>query len=146
MEYAIELLETPILMVLGHERCGAVTAAVKNSPLPGQISTFVEAILPAIRTGTDPLVPRVQPHRLAIHCPNDRTSPDIDRSHFGRTNRNRSDLRHALSAEWHMDHYRIVSIVVTSLLLQTRILRGFLGEGHRHFSSDLVVATRGICQ
>ncbi len=48
LEYAIELLETPILMVLGHERCGAVTAAVQNGPLPGEIGTFVQAILPAV--------------------------------------------------------------------------------------------------
>ncbi|PSN11872.1 carbonic anhydrase [filamentous cyanobacterium CCT1] len=48
IEYAVELLSTPLLMVLGHERCGAVTAAVENGPLPGQISTFVDAILPAI--------------------------------------------------------------------------------------------------
>ncbi|MEA5462276.1 carbonic anhydrase [Leptothoe sp. PORK10 BA2] len=48
LEYAIELLETPILMVLGHERCGAVTAAVQNKPLPGDIGTFVQAILPAV--------------------------------------------------------------------------------------------------
>jgi len=39
---------TPVLMVLGHERCGAVTAAVKNQALPGEISSFVEAILPAV--------------------------------------------------------------------------------------------------
>lgn len=48
LEYAIELLETPVLIVLGHERCGAVTAAVQNNPLPGDISTFVQAILPAV--------------------------------------------------------------------------------------------------
>ncbi|MGG6237872.1 carbonic anhydrase [Nodosilinea sp. AN01ver1] len=48
IEYAVELLGTPLLMVLGHERCGAVTAAVENGPLPGQIGTFVDAILPAI--------------------------------------------------------------------------------------------------
>lgn len=48
LEYAVELLGTPLLMVLGHERCGAVTAAVENSPLPGQIGTFVDAILPAV--------------------------------------------------------------------------------------------------
>jgi carbonic anhydrase len=35
-------------MVLGHERCGAVTAAVKGKPLPGQISSFAKAIEPAI--------------------------------------------------------------------------------------------------
>ncbi|AFY37687.1 carbonic anhydrase [[Leptolyngbya] sp. PCC 7376] len=50
IEYAVELLESPILMVLGHERCGAVTAAVQNEPLPGDIGTFVEAILPALKS------------------------------------------------------------------------------------------------
>ena len=49
IEYAVALLGTPVLMVLGHERCGAVTAAVQNEPLPGDISTFVEAILPAVK-------------------------------------------------------------------------------------------------
>lgn len=48
IEYAVALLDTPVLMVLGHERCGAVTAAVKNEPLPGEISSFVKAILPAV--------------------------------------------------------------------------------------------------
>ncbi|MEX0272448.1 carbonic anhydrase [Leptolyngbyaceae cyanobacterium UHCC 1019] len=48
IEYAVALLGTPVVMVLGHERCGAVTAAVKNEPLPGQIGSFVQAILPAV--------------------------------------------------------------------------------------------------
>src|SRR5579883_242895 len=42
IEYAVALLGTPLLMVLGHERCGAVTAAVKNEALPGEIGTFVK--------------------------------------------------------------------------------------------------------
>lgn len=49
IEYAVVLLGTPLLMVLGHERCGAVTAAVQNQSLPGEISTFVKAILPAVK-------------------------------------------------------------------------------------------------
>ena len=53
IEYAVTLLNTPLLMVLGHERCGAVTAAVKNDPLPGDISTFVRAILPAVKRVKD---------------------------------------------------------------------------------------------
>ncbi|MDX2098912.1 MAG: carbonic anhydrase [Leptolyngbyaceae cyanobacterium bins.59] len=48
VEYAVALLGTPVLMVLGHERCGAVTAAVKNEALPGEIGSFVNAILPAL--------------------------------------------------------------------------------------------------
>ena len=48
IEYAA-LLGTPLVLVLGHERCGAIMAAVQNKPLPGEISTFVEAILPAAK-------------------------------------------------------------------------------------------------
>ncbi|BAY89169.1 MULTISPECIES: carbonic anhydrase [unclassified Tolypothrix] len=48
IEYAVTLLGSPLLMVLGHERCGAVTAAVQNEVLLGDISTFVKAIKPAV--------------------------------------------------------------------------------------------------
>ena len=50
LEYAAAMLGTPLIMVLGHERCGAVTAAVQGKPLPGQISSFAKAIEPAITT------------------------------------------------------------------------------------------------
>ncbi|MEH1766819.1 carbonic anhydrase [Nostoc sp.] len=49
IEYAVVLLGSPLLMVMGHERCGAVTAAVKKESLPGDISTFVQAIKPALK-------------------------------------------------------------------------------------------------
>ena len=48
VEYAVAVLGTPLLMVLGHERCGAVTAAVKGERLPGQMGAFVQAIKPAL--------------------------------------------------------------------------------------------------
>lgn len=48
IEYAVVLLNTPLLMVLGHERCGAVTAAVQQEALPGEIGAFVKPILPAV--------------------------------------------------------------------------------------------------
>lgn len=53
IEYAVALLDTPVLMVLGHERCGAVTAAVQNESLPGEIGSFVKAILPAVERVKD---------------------------------------------------------------------------------------------
>ncbi|MFQ4142213.1 carbonic anhydrase [Chlorogloeopsis sp. ULAP02] len=49
IEYAVALLGTPLLMVLGHERCGAVTAAVQNEALLGDIGTFVKAIKPVVK-------------------------------------------------------------------------------------------------
>jgi carbonic anhydrase len=53
IEYAVALLGTPLLMVLGHERCGAVTAAVQNQALLGEIGSFVKAIKPAVERVKD---------------------------------------------------------------------------------------------
>jgi carbonic anhydrase len=48
LEYAVVVLKTKLIVVLGHERCGAVTAAVAREPLPGAIGSLVEAIAPGI--------------------------------------------------------------------------------------------------
>jgi carbonic anhydrase len=48
IEYAVLELGTPLIFVLGHERCGAVTAAVNGKAVPGKISTLVAAIKPAV--------------------------------------------------------------------------------------------------
>ncbi|MEH2150243.1 carbonic anhydrase [Nostoc sp.] len=53
IEYAVVLLGSPLLMVMGHERCGAVTAAVQNESLLGDIGTFVKAIKPALKRVKD---------------------------------------------------------------------------------------------
>lgn len=55
LEYAAALLNTPLIMVLGHERCGAVTAAVQGKPLPGQIGSFAKAIKPVVAEVKDKL-------------------------------------------------------------------------------------------
>jgi carbonic anhydrase len=49
IEYAVEHLGTPLIMVLGHERCGAVTAAVDaNGKAEGNIGAIVKTISPAV--------------------------------------------------------------------------------------------------
>lgn len=48
LEYAVEVLGTRLIMMLGHERCGAVIAAVKREKLPGHISSFVTFVQPAL--------------------------------------------------------------------------------------------------
>jgi carbonic anhydrase len=50
VEYAVAVLGTRLIMVLGHERCGAVTAAVTGEAVPGSIGTLVKAITPAIKS------------------------------------------------------------------------------------------------
>lgn len=48
IEYAVAVLGSPLLMVLGHESCGAVGAAVKGDDLPGHLNSLVKAIAPAV--------------------------------------------------------------------------------------------------
>ncbi len=48
-EYAVAVLNTPLLMVLGHQKCGAVDAAIKGGNPPGMIGSLVFAISPAVK-------------------------------------------------------------------------------------------------
>ena len=48
IEYAVEHLGTRLIIVLGHERCGAVTAALAGSSAPGHINSLVRDIQPAV--------------------------------------------------------------------------------------------------
>lgn len=48
IEYAVDHLGVNLIMVLGHEKCGAVDATVKGGAAPGQIGKVVESIKPAL--------------------------------------------------------------------------------------------------
>jgi carbonic anhydrase len=51
-EYGVQVLNTPLLMVLGHQDCGAMSAAIKaikdNTTLPGHLPSLVTAMTPAV--------------------------------------------------------------------------------------------------
>lgn len=51
IEYAVDHLGTKLILVLGHERCGAVTAAMQGGDAPGNIKSVVDAIKPAVDKG-----------------------------------------------------------------------------------------------
>ena len=48
IEYAVEHLDVKLIVVLGHERCGAVDAAVKGGRLPGHLTKLIEEINPSV--------------------------------------------------------------------------------------------------
>jgi len=48
LEYGAEHLHIPLLVVLGHQNCGAVTAAVRGGPPEGHIAALVNLIKPAV--------------------------------------------------------------------------------------------------
>lgn len=51
IEYAVEHLETSLVVVLGHSCCGAVTATCQGNDLPGHIVDIAKRIRPAIDSG-----------------------------------------------------------------------------------------------
>jgi carbonic anhydrase len=48
IEYAVAHLETPLLVVMGHQHCGAVTAAVEGGEVLGHTGAFLTPIMPAV--------------------------------------------------------------------------------------------------
>lgn len=58
VEYAAEHLHTHYLLVLGHDACGAVTAAVEGGDAPTNVAALVGRIAPAVEAakarGADP--------------------------------------------------------------------------------------------
>ena len=60
LEYAVAVLHVPLIIVLGHDSCGAVLAAIDSqtadaTPLPPHIANLISRIVPAVRrvAGTD---------------------------------------------------------------------------------------------
>jgi carbonic anhydrase len=57
VEYAASTLNSSLIVVLGHDDCGAVKAAIdvvtKGKALPGQLNGFVDPIVPAVQAPKD---------------------------------------------------------------------------------------------
>ncbi|GAB2468839.1 carbonic anhydrase [Conyzicola lurida] len=54
LEYAVSVLKVPLIVVLGHDECGAVRAAIESQDedaplLPPHISHLISKIVPAVR-------------------------------------------------------------------------------------------------
>ncbi|MGH6935181.1 MAG: carbonic anhydrase [Methylocella sp.] len=52
LEHAVKFLGVPLVVVLGHSNCGAVSAAIKvvedNAELPGHLPELIQSIKPAV--------------------------------------------------------------------------------------------------
>jgi carbonic anhydrase len=53
LEYAVAVLGAPLVLVLGHDSCGALDAAIKSlrdgTTLPGQMPSLVAGVAPAVK-------------------------------------------------------------------------------------------------
>ena len=52
LEYATQVLGAPLILVLGHDQCGAVDATIKGKPLPGHIQDLANHLKPAVKLET----------------------------------------------------------------------------------------------
>lgn len=67
IEYGAEHLHTPLLVILGHEKCGAVTAALDTKGKPGgNIGAILKKIMPAVKTARKAKKDREETLNLAI--------------------------------------------------------------------------------
>jgi carbonic anhydrase len=48
LEFGTAVLGTKVIVVMGHERCGAVEATIKGNAVPGQIGSLLDAIRPSL--------------------------------------------------------------------------------------------------
>src|SRR4051794_14977360 len=57
LEYGVAVLNSPMILVLGHDSCGAVDATIKslkdNTTLPGHLPSLVNALAPAVKATKD---------------------------------------------------------------------------------------------
>lgn len=49
IEYAVDHLGTRLVVILGHSKCGAVTATVQGGEAHGHVGSIVKAIIPAVK-------------------------------------------------------------------------------------------------
>jgi carbonic anhydrase len=50
LEFGTLVLGAKVILVVGHENCGAVKAAITGGSLPGEIGSLTQAILPAVES------------------------------------------------------------------------------------------------
>ena len=79
IEYAVEHLGVRLIVVLGHERCGAVTAALAGPSAPGHINSLVRDIQPAVAATKgkegDKLANAIHENDAAVAAKNSQASP-----------------------------------------------------------------------
>ena len=79
IEYAVAVLNVPLIIVLGHDECGAVRAAIDSqaedsTPLPAHIANLISRIVPAVRRVAGKVDGPIDPASIDSH--------DVGREHL----------------------------------------------------------------
>jgi carbonic anhydrase len=75
-EFAVDVLKTPLILVLGHEACGAIKATISSikdkSTLPGHLPSLVAALTPAVEAVTN------APGDLLVNATNENVRRNVE--------------------------------------------------------------------
>lgn len=79
LEFAVLALRVPLILVMGHGQCGAITAVMQPQPLPGYLPQLVEQLRPAVAdvlaSGNDAIDQAVRANSRYTAATIGRTSP-----------------------------------------------------------------------
>lgn len=80
IEYAAEHLGSQLVVVMGHQKCGAVKATMEGGEAPGSIGSIVEKIKPVVEKVTASGIPEDQVYEKAIDENIKNTIAEIEKS------------------------------------------------------------------
>ena len=114
LEYGVAVLGVPLILVLGHDSCGAVDAAIKslkdNTTLPGQMPSLVAGVAPAVKAVLQArrryAGPGHQAERRRHRCQTRFGNADPERG--GRTTKTQGGRGHLRTEGWQGKNDRLV--------------------------------------
>lgn len=103
IEYGVEHLHTPLIIILGHESCGAVKAALEAKGKPeGNIGAILKKIMPAVNTAKKAGKNQDETLNIAVQENIKNTYKDIMKSKLVREHVNDGKLK-VIGAEYYLD-------------------------------------------
>ena len=100
IEYAVENLEANLLVVLGHDDCSAVKAAIAGGHAGNHVQAMIEAIKPAIAGAKGDIKAAVEANVRSVVRQLSESKPDLQ------TAVQKGDLK-VVGAEYHLDTGRV---------------------------------------
>ncbi len=68
LEYAVDYLGVSLIVVLGHQKCGTIHAAMEDENLPGYLPSLVEGLTPAVKAANKKSLEAVTRMHVRLTC------------------------------------------------------------------------------
>ena len=107
IEYGAEHLHTPLLVILGHESCGAVKATLEAKGKPeGNVGAIIKKIMPAVKTAKKAKKDPAETLNLAVQENVKNTYKDIMKSKIVKELVHEGKLK-VVAAEYYLDSGKV---------------------------------------